>query len=144
MRAFAIAVSVCLSGLGLVAPAGAAEPKTYTAALAADQETPAPGPSGGTGTATITVDLGAKTLCYYVTWSKEVGTPNGGHLHKGAMGTNGPVVAGFDLPAKPKDCVTADRHVLGDIMADPAGHYVNLHTEAYPGGAVRGQLAASS
>ena len=140
MRAFAIAGSLALLGLLGVAPPAHADSKTYTAALSAAEETPAPGPSGGTGTATITIDMAAKNLCYDVSWSKEVGTPTAGHIHKAPKGLNGPVVVQFDLPAKPKACVPVDATILNEIAGDPAGHYVNLHADKYPNGAVRGQL----
>jgi hypothetical protein len=140
MRAFAIAGSLALLSLLGVAPPAHAESKTYTAALSAAEETPAPGPSGGTGAATVVIDMAAKSLCYDVSWSKEVGTPTAGHIHKGPKGLSGPVVVQFDLPAKPKACITVDSAVLGQIASDPAGHYVNIHNDKYPGGAVRGQL----
>jgi hypothetical protein len=34
--------------------------------------------------------------------------------------------------------------VLQAIVDDPAGYYVNLHTAEFPGGAIRGQLAAGT
>jgi hypothetical protein len=37
-------------------------------------------------------------------------------------------------------CVEVDRHVLHAIHDDPAQYYLNVHTEEYPDGAVRGQL----
>lgn len=140
MRAFAIAGSIALLSLVGIAPPAHADSKTYTAALAASEETPAPGPQGGTGAATITIDMAAKSLCYDVSWSKEVGTPTAGHIHKGPKGLNGPVVVQFDLPAKPKACLTVDSTILGQIASDPGGHYVNIHADKYPGGAARGQL----
>lgn len=142
MRAFAIAGSLALLSLVGIAPPAHAESKTYSAALAASEETPAPGPAGGTGAAKITIDMAAKSLCYDVSWSPEVGTPTAGHIHRGPKGLNGPVVVQFDLPAKPKACVTADSAILDQIAANPGGHYVNIHTDKYPAGAVRGQLAA--
>ena len=33
-----------------------------------------------------------------------------------------------------------DPKIAADILANPAGFYVNLHTADFPGGAVRGQL----
>lgn len=140
MRAFAIGGTLALLGLlGISAPARGAETKNLTAAMTAAEETP-PGPDGGTGTATFAIDMAAKTLCYELTWSKEVGEPNSGHIHKGGKGLSGPTVVNFQLPDKPKDCQTVDEGVLKQMAADPAGHYVNLHTNAYPTGAVRGQL----
>jgi hypothetical protein len=140
MRAFAIAGSLTLLSLVAVTAPAHAESKTYSAALSAAEETPAPGPQGGTGTATVMIDMAAKTLCYDVSWSKEVGSPTAGHIHKAPKGLNGPIVVQFDLPAKPQACVPVDGAILGQIAGDPAGYYVNLHADKYPNGAVRGQL----
>jgi hypothetical protein len=139
MRAFAIAASLALLGLLGVAPPARADGKTYSAALSATEETPAPGPTGGTGAATITIDLAAKTLCYDVSWSKEVGTPTAGHIHRAPKGLNGPIVVMLDL-SKPKACMPVDSTVLSQLAGDPGGHYVNIHNDKYPNGAVRGQL----
>lgn len=140
MRALAIGGTVALLGLvGIAPPAGGAETKTLTAALSAAEETP-PGPPGGTGKAKIDIDEAAGTLCYDLSWSKEVDEPKAGHIHKGAKGLTGPAIVTFRLPDKPKDCLQVDGATLGQILADPAGHYVNLHNDAYPAGAVRGQL----
>ncbi len=37
-------------------------------------------------------------------------------------------------------CVSADPVLIGQIIANPAGYYVNVHTTEFPAGAVRGQL----
>ena len=141
MRAFAIAGTAALLGLlGVAPPAQGAETKTLTAALTAAEETP-PGPEGGTGAATIVIDEAAGSLCYDLSWNKEAGEPNSGHIHKGPKGMSGPIVVNFgELPAKPKNCVKVDGNTLKAIAADPGGHYVNLHTGRYPTGSVRGQL----
>ena len=142
MRAVAIAGSLALLGLLGIAPPARAEAKSFTAAMTAAEETP-PGPQGGTGAATVTIDLATSMLCYDVSWSKEVENPNAGHIHKGAKGTPGPVVVSFSLPDRPKDCIKADANALKQISADPAGHYINIHNNRYPGGAIRGQLKAA-
>lgn len=38
----------------------------------------------------------------------------------------------------------ADKASLEAIIANPAGYYVNVHNEAFPGGAIRGQPAPDS
>ena len=37
-------------------------------------------------------------------------------------------------------CLTANADLVHEILANPAGFYVNVHNAQFPGGAVRGQL----
>ena len=140
MRGFAIAGAAALLGLlGIAAPAQGAGTKNLTAAMTAAEETP-PGPDGATGTGKFSIDEAASTFCYEVTWDDKTGEPNAGHIHRGKKGLQGPNVINFSLPDKPKDCVKADGALLKEILADPSGFYVNLHTGKNPTGAIRGQL----
>jgi uncharacterized protein (TIGR03437 family) len=78
------------------------------------------------------------------------------HIHRGAAGTNGPVVIDTGIlgtaplvdpegrgeifrqaPVRPGSAGVA---VLNEILADPENFYVNLHTTVHRGGAIRGQL----
>jgi hypothetical protein len=145
MRVLTITMAVPVIGLALAAAPASAAPAAaspYHAALSASEENPTTGPAGGTGTATVTIDAAAGQLCYDLTWSPQVGAPNAAHIHKGAAGTSGPIVVILNEPPSPKACVMAAGPVLQGIAADPSGYYVNIHSNAYPGGAVRGQLQA--
>jgi hypothetical protein len=147
MRVLRILMAVPVIGLGLAAAPAHAAPAAaspYHAALAASEEVPSPGPAGGTGTAKVVIDAAAGTLCYDLAWSPEVGTPSAAHIHKGAKGTSGPIVVVLNEPPSPKACVTAPPAILQDIAANPSTYYVNIHNNAYPGGAVRGQLTAGA
>ena len=69
------------------------------------------------------------------------------HIHRGAAGVNGPPVVNLDAPDNDGDEDDCDR--IGDALADeiqanPAGFYVNVHTAAFPDGAIRGQLMPSA
>lgn len=85
----------------------------------------------------------------------------GAHIHNAAAGANGPVIAklcGAPPVAAAEECTTSKKgklKVRGVITADNlngvtmdelmaavgAGEaYVNLHTDAYPGGEIRGQI----
>jgi hypothetical protein len=71
------------------------------------------------------------------------------HIHDADAGVNGPIVVNF-FTGVPGDavplagCVAIDRALAKDILANPEGYYFNLHNVPFPGGAVRGQLSASS
>ncbi len=75
------------------------------------------------------------------------------HIHRGAEGVAGPVVvgAGFGAPvATGPGSGTLFRAVqltdptalavVTEILGNPAGFYVNIHSQSFPGGIMRGQL----
>ena len=131
-----------LASLGLAAVALAAE-TTLTADLAGSAETD----EDGTGTATVVLDPAAGTAC----WTLDVegiDPVTVSHIHEGAEGTDGGVVVDLDLDGfegTSEGCNdAADADTLQAIIDAPDGYYVNVHNEAFPGGAIRGQLAAES
>lgn len=74
------------------------------------------------------------------------------HIHKAAAGVNGPIHWDFleagnpvasvsDQPSQLRGVARARAAaVLADLLANPSNYYVNVHSTAFPGGSVRGQL----
>lgn len=100
----------------------------------------------------------SNTLCYILIVDKiaelELAPGNGraAHIHRGAAGENGPVVANLAWPqdGQSSDCLSEDEAgkfptgeagIVQDILANPHEYYFNVHNTEYPGGAIRGQLA---
>lgn len=113
----------------------------------AENEVPTPGPVGGSGTAVVR--LGGFAAAYDFTADGIEIPPILHHIHQGPAGVAGPVVVDFDpvewtgstaAGGSARGIVIADPAVLTAVVNDPAGHYVNIHTTSFPGGAIRGQL----
>ena len=106
-------------------------------------EVPASGDRDGTGTATVNLDVSAGRVCYEVTVQR-IDRPVGMHIHEGETGKSGPIVVPLTTPTgtdRPTSgCVDADGTLIGRMAANPGGFYLNVHTNTYPQGAVRGQL----
>jgi hypothetical protein len=100
------------------------------------------GDPDGFGSASVTFDGGQ--VCFGITVAN-LETPIAAHIHRGRKFENGPVVVPLTQPS-PGDpgassgCTAVADKLAAEIQADPRGFYVNVHTEAFPDGAVRGQL----
>jgi plastocyanin len=116
------------------------------AVMDAGQEVP-PGDSTGSGIAVLL--RGPAGICLDAGAVGLTGPVVDAHVHAAPFGAAGDAVIPFDLmpgdldPAGLLGCTAlGDTAALDALEADPAGHYVNLHTEAHPGGEVRGQVFA--
>ena len=142
--AFALAVTL------LSPEAARAAVVTLTAELTAAAEVPDAGPEGATGTASITIDDASGEVCFELTVDglAEEDAVVAAHIHAGEAGVAGDVVVPlFTAPpaGEMTGCVEGvDLELVADIIANPGDYYVNIHSEDYPAGAVRGQLAVET
>lgn len=112
-------------------------------ALTGAAEVPGPGDPDGTGTAEITVNSGQNRVCYKLSVSN-IAPATAAHIHEAPPTAAGPVVVTLGAPnasGMSSGCVTVTRALALEILKRPADYYVNVHNAAFPGGAVRGQLA---
>ena len=104
----------------------------------------------GTGTAQVFVNHGQRRVCWNLTNLSNLDTLVAAHIHEAASNATGGIKISFFHFGEPIDlegCTEGtathpfDRARLKDIIQHPQNYYVNIHTSAYPGGAIRGQLS---
>jgi len=120
--------------------AGPAFAEKMKATLDGKSETP-PNTSAGKGTADIDYDAASKKLTWKLTYSGLSGPVMAAHFH-------GPATPGIDAPpvvpippplTSPID--GAAKLTLDEVSQLLGGlYYVNLHTQAFPNGEIRGQV----
>jgi len=119
--------------------AALADPVTLEATLAGANET-RPGDPDGTGKFTAEIDVESGDVCFVLNVA-DIGNAVAAHIHKGAVGKNGKPVLTVEVTAEDEDsCIAAEPDVLTLIVATPGDYYVNVHTQDFPKGAIRGQL----
>lgn len=101
----------------------------------------------GTGTAYFTFNLDTNEVCYKIEVANITLPATQAHIHTGGLGVDGPPVIPLNSPDASgyvEGCASeATPDTIAGILGDPAGYYVNVHTEDFPDGAVRGQLTGT-
>ena len=146
-RAFALAAitaaALIIASCSALPSNAAANTVTLKATLTGAAEGSQPGNPNGSGSATIALNDTAQTVCYSITVSG-IGQATAAHIHKGAAGQSGPIVVPLGAPTNgsAQGCTNnVNPDTIRAIEQNPAGYYVNVHTAAYPNGAIRGQLS---
>jgi hypothetical protein len=129
---FALALSTVF-----LLPAPLAATTTFTAVLNGHQCVP-PVATGGYGDATFTLSDDMTELVYHIEFGNMTGTEFAAHIHNAPPGKNGP--AELALPVgSPKDGTwQIPANMVTELMAGRL--YVNIHTDVYVGGELRGNI----
>ncbi|MBV9569940.1 MAG: CHRD domain-containing protein [Alphaproteobacteria bacterium] len=95
------------------------------------------------GVASITLP-NAATICFSILVER-VDPPTAAHIHAGVATVNGGIVVPLAPPATgnpgaSSGCVASPAGFNKALVKDPAAFYVNVHTGAFPNGAMRGQV----
>jgi hypothetical protein len=151
-----LATAAVLVTLSAASVAAAPRSFTFNVPMSGAQEPFGAGDPNATGSATLMLSPGAKEVCYTISWANIGNTTDdrvwGGHIHIGPAGANGDIFihlfggppesmnTSFPGTGGTSGCVDAPSSAIARIIANPSGYYVNVHSNDYPGGAIRGQL----
>jgi CHRD domain-containing protein len=153
-------LSACALALAMLVPAISASAQTVNmiATLTGAEENP-PTLTGAVASADFAVDTDNREIQVNLRiFNIPTGT-TAGHIHAGPRGVNGPVVLNFPIPVGRSGDITLSFRVGGttgvfiprpevgintidDIIQTivGGGAYANIHTTAFPGGEIRGQI----
>jgi hypothetical protein len=101
------------------------------------------GDTDGYGVASITLP-NSTTLCFSILVNK-IDTPFAAHIHSGTATVNGPIVLALSAPASGNPgsvagCIASPAGFNNSLAGNPPAFYVNVHTEKFQNGAIRGQV----
>lgn len=142
IRRFSVILLAIATTTLLALPALGGGGRPLEAELSPDNEVPPASASSASGTAQVTLNQGQGEICVDIESGSYSGTVVAGHIHRGVAGTNGGVEVNLGVNSGDfSACVSVPKDLVKEIRQNPADFYVNIHTTAFPGGEVRGQLS---
>lgn len=136
--------SLVLFALASISPGQAVDiVKLTVSAIGANE--PAGGAKSGSAWGTFFLNKTKGILCSSIK-TKGLSNVQGSHIHTGVKGVTSEIVVTVDAQRfniSGENCVKAPVALIKAIAANPSSYYFNVHTDDFPGGAVRGQLARS-
>ena len=102
--------------------------------LSGAEEVPA-NASLNSGEAEVTLDLGTNTVSWSLSFTMAA---SAAHIHAGSAGTNGGVLVNLGVPGATTGSAVVSAAQAAAIQAGDT--YINVHTAAFPGGELRGQV----
>ncbi|GAB3871912.1 CHRD domain-containing protein [Dactylosporangium cerinum] len=147
MRTVLAATAALVIGATTFATPATAAPAPRTLSLGAHltgkQEVPkGKGDPDATGIALLQLHRDNR-LCYVIRVRNVDGDIDAAHIHAARPGRNGPVSVALTAPTwsgSVATCTQLSGKLARRLRDDPDRYYVNVHSSAYPDGALRGQL----
>ena len=124
------------------------EQDNFFAELRSANEVPAAN-SPAVGAAFVTIDAN-DLMTYEVSIIGMSGTPSLAQIYENVSGLNGPAVVTFPISAtdvhvrRVSGKVQADVELAKRIRTNPQTFYLNVHSDAFPNGEIRGQLLGAN
>jgi hypothetical protein len=161
MKRVCMGLAVVCAVIAASASTAQAQRVTVRAMLGGGNEVPGVS-AGAHGEAVVTLDRAAGTIDYEVNIYNLPSGITASHIHAATAGVNGPIVINFpvafvgqsgtfqlkgsarasELIARPESGVRSFDDLAFSIASGAS--YVNVHTQANPGGEIRGQLCPES
>jgi hypothetical protein len=140
-RGIIMIVSLLVVALLAPTPAFATQNTNFGAALSADQVVPGPGAPDRSAIAAGTLwPQRPSQVCVGLGSVQGAQPPFTAHIHHAPAGQTGPIVATIEFATFMSSCGAMDKTVLQDITRNFDQHYLDIHTDEFPNGAMRGQL----
>ena len=110
---------------------------TFTATLNGASEVPA---NSSTATGTAILKFNTTTKVFTISVTHTIAAPLNGHIHKGAIGVSGSPVFPFANYTSPISYESVPLTTAQEDDLNAGLYYVNIHSAAFTGGEIRGQL----
>jgi hypothetical protein len=136
-------VSAAGAYAGETSPTGTGTPVRLYTRMTGAAERPTPNNSPGIGDAVVYV-YSNNVVCTVLRVARLTTPVVGAHIHIAPSTAAGPIVVHLVQPTSgfSYGCSTVSADLANQLRTNPGNYYVNVHTTMFPGGEVRGQLAA--